>query len=109
MEVSVKLSPAQAYRVEQQIDGRAIPDRVEFTSQLQDAFGDHTFFVDAQGLHIVDAQGLHIVEPSASDEVGKVVILGKWANDEHTKLRLNEPTLTDTVVELGAPGDGDEE
>jgi hypothetical protein len=97
MEASVKLSPAQAHRVEQQIEGRAIPDRVAVTSQLQETFGDHTFFVDSEGLNIV--------EPSPADnEVGNVVRLGDWADDEHTKLRLNPPVPTNAVVELGAPG-----
>jgi hypothetical protein len=97
----VKLSPAQAHRVEQQIDGRAVPDPVALASQLQDTFGDHTFFIDSDGLNIV--------EPSQADtDVGNVVKLGEWADDEHTKLRLKAPTLTETVVEFGAPDDDDE-
>jgi hypothetical protein len=98
MEASMKLSPAQAQRVEQQIAGRAIPDRVAHSSQLMETFGDHTFFVDSDGLNIV--------EPAEVDgAMGSVVKLGEWTDDEHTKLRLNPPTRTEAVVELGAPGE----
>jgi hypothetical protein len=95
---AVKLSPAQAHRVELQIDGRAVPDPVALASQLQDAFGDHTFFVDSDGLNIV--------EPSpVGAEVGKVMQVGEWADDEHSKLRVHPPTPTETIVELGEPDD----
>jgi hypothetical protein len=73
----MKLSPAQVHRVQQQIDGRVIPNRHTLSPQLQRAFGNHTFFLDSEGLNIV--------EPSPADsQVGNVVKLASWADDDHT-------------------------
>jgi hypothetical protein len=102
MEVSVKLSPVQAHRVEQQIEAHAIPDHTGVATQLEETFGQHTFFVHADGLNIV--------EPLPDDaEAGNLVSLGEWADAEHTKLKLHRPVPTAATVEFGAPGEETDE
>jgi hypothetical protein len=98
----MKLSPAQVQRVQQQIDGQVIPARHALSPQLQRAFGNHTFFLDSEGLNIV--------EPSSADrQVGNVVKLASWADDAHTTLEPNPPESTPVVVQLGSAGtDGED-
>lgn len=94
----MKLSAAQANRVQQQIDCQVIPTRNALAPQLKQAFGDHTFFLDAEGLSIV--------EPSLSDgELGNVVKLANWADERHTTLAPTEPEPTPVVVQLGPPAE----
>src|SRR5215831_12770586 len=50
---SMKLSSELARRVEEQIEGEAIPEDHPLSPRLQNAFGDHTFFLSPDGLTIV--------------------------------------------------------
>ena len=60
----MKLTSAQVERTLGQIEARAIPDDHPVVSQLNSLFGDHTFFLDRNGLNIV--------EPAESAEAGIV-------------------------------------
>ena len=50
----MKLTSAQVERTLGQIEARAIPDDHPVVSQLNDLFGEHTFFLDSNGLNIVE-------------------------------------------------------
>jgi hypothetical protein len=98
----MKLSPAQVHRVQQQIGGQVISSRHALSPQLQRAFGNHTFFLDSEGLNIV--------EPSPADsQVGNVVKLASWVDDEHSTLEPNPPEPKPVVVQLGSPGTNGED
>jgi hypothetical protein len=94
----MKLSLAQVERVEEQYDGQIVPESHDVAPQLESLFGDHTFFLDSQGLNIV--------EPSPGDgHVGNVVNLANWTDEKHTMLAPHAPAPTDVVIELGEPID----
>jgi hypothetical protein len=100
----MKLSLAQVERVEEQYDGQMVPESHDVAPQLETLFGDHTFFLDSQGLNIV--------EPSPEDgHVGNVVNLANWTDEKRTMLAPHPPEPTNVVIELGEPIDdvGDEE
>ena len=98
----MKLSPVQVERVEEHIDGQVIPETHASSPQLETVFGNHTFFLDSEGLSIV--------EPSSEDEhLGSIVKLANWTDDRRTTLAPHPPQPTPVVVDLEATGEIDEE
>jgi len=87
-------------------DVYAIPEDNRTAARLTEVFGDHTFFVDRDGLHIVEA-----LETQGSDRgpVGKVVKLARWKDKECTTLAPQKPVATDVIVLLGNPQQDDDE
>ena len=93
----MKLTSAQVERTLVQFDAQAIPDSHPVVPQLNDLFGDHTFFLDSNGLNIV--------EPA--DEVpragaARVVNVANWSDANLTSLAPHDPEPTDAIVEIGA-------
>ena len=50
----MKLNSAQLERTLGQFEARPIPDDHPLIPQLNDLFGEHTFFLDRRGLNIVE-------------------------------------------------------
>ena len=50
----MKLNSAQVERTLSQFQGEAIPDNHPAVPQLNNVFGEHTFFLDRNGLNIVE-------------------------------------------------------
>ncbi len=96
----MKLNAVQLRKVEEQFGVEAIPEEDPVTSDLKEAFGDHTFFLDADGLNIVELK----VFPESS--IGNVVKVASWSSDEQTKLLSHEPEVLPITVDLesGEPG-----
>lgn len=92
----MKLTSAQVERTLGQIEAQAIPDDHPVICQLNHLFGEHTFFLDGNGLNIVEPAG------SADAEVqsAKIVNLASWNDDNG--LEPHEPKPTDIVIVLGA-------
>jgi hypothetical protein len=49
----VKLSTAMVQRTLDQFEARALPENHPAIATLNQVFGEHTFFIDDQGLNIV--------------------------------------------------------
>ncbi len=91
----MRLTEKQIQGMAPQIGAQAVPDSHPATPQLTQAFGDHTFFVNDDGLEILEtaevdggAPGVHVVR------------LASWADAEHTRLAPHPPQVMDVVVEL---------
>lgn len=93
----MKLSTAQIRHAMPQIEAQAIPDNHPAVQELKGVFGDHTFFLDQEGLHVVE-----MGEPAGAGGLANVVNLASWADEERTALKLHKPEVTDTVVEIVA-------
>ena len=93
----MKLAAAMVARTLDQYDAKVIPESHPAATQLSKRFGDHTFFIDKDGLSIV--------EPVETDEPGQttgvVVNLATWSDTERSALEPHTPETTDVVVELG--------
>jgi hypothetical protein len=63
--------------------------------QLNDLFGEHTFFLDRNGLNIVEPAE---AAAGAAAQSAKVVNLANWSDDDSTGLELHEPETTDIVI-----------
>ena len=92
----MKLNSAQLERTLGQFEARAIPDDHPVIPQLNDLFGEHTFFLDRNGLNIVEPAEA----AGAASQSAKVVNLGSWSDDDPTGLELHEPEATDIVITL---------
>jgi hypothetical protein len=93
----MKLSAARIERTLTQIDAEAIPDDHPAMPQLSKLFGEHTFFLDSNGLNIVEP-----TEPTtAVDLSGQVINLASWSDGEPAQLEPHPPEPTDVVVTLG--------
>jgi hypothetical protein len=92
----MKLNSAQVERTLSQFQAEAIPDDHPVVRQLNDLFGEHTFFLDSSGLNIVEPAG---AEPSGTQSA-KVINLANWSEANPTRLEPHEPEFTDVVVVL---------
>ncbi|MGH7014357.1 MAG: hypothetical protein ACREEL_09435 [Stellaceae bacterium] len=86
-------------------DAEVVPEDNPAIEQLNQLFGEHTFFLDGDGLHIV--------EPTASTAggtpMGVVIKLASWRDARRTSLKPQPPEPTDVVIALAPDGiDADE-
>jgi hypothetical protein len=100
---AMKLTSQQIEQAVGQIGAEPIPSDHPAVPQLNKVYGDHTFFLDAEGLNIVEAAE----EPTeAGTQMGQVVKIASWTDAKQTMLSPHEPELTDVVVELEAEEPG---
>src|SRR6516162_3290643 len=91
----MKLNSAQVQQTLGQFEARVIPDEDPVIAQLNELFGEHTFFLDRNGLNIVEPTE---ATAGAVAESAKVVNLASWSDDDPTGLELHEPEATDIVI-----------
>ena len=92
----MRLTSEQVERTLNQFEAQAIPDDHPVAAQLNDLFGDHTFFLDSTGLNVVEP-----TDATEEGETGKVVNLANWADESLTRLAPHPPEVTEIVVVLG--------
>lgn len=81
-------------------DAEVVPDDNPAMPQLNQLFGDHTFFLDGDGLHIVEP----VTAASSGTPMGVVVKLASWRDARRTSLKAHPPEPTDVVVALVMDG-----
>ena len=93
----MKLSSKQTELTAGQIGALAVPVDHPVIPQLNRIYGDHTFFLDKEGLEI-----LEVVEPviASAAPSAMVVKLASWSDAKRTTLAAHEPEATDTIVIL---------
>ena len=90
----MRLTAEQVERTLHQFDAQPIPDDHPVVEQLNDMFGDHTFFLDSHGLSVVEP-----TEPEAG--TATVINIADWSDEDLTRLAPHPPQRTDVVVVLG--------
>jgi len=65
---------------------------------LVDAFGEHTFFIDADGLNVVEPP-----HPDGEGSSGVVVKVASWT-DDGGGLQVHEPEVLPLTVDLDPEG-----
>jgi hypothetical protein len=94
----MKLSPQAVEQTLTQFEAQALPENHPAVAQLNQLFGEHTYFLDGNGLHIVEP-----AEATDADaEKGVVVKLASWSDSSRTSLAPHPPESTDVVVVLKA-------
>jgi hypothetical protein len=102
----MKLNTAQVARTVSQLEIEAIPEDHPLIPKLNQLFGDHTYFVDGNGLSIVEPAAADDLEISDPDGIGTgvVVNLANWTESNPPKLEVHEPEVTESMVALGTNG-----
>jgi hypothetical protein len=101
----MKLTSAQVERTLSQFKAEALPDNHPVVPQLNNLFGEHTFFLDSHGLNIVEpteAAGTGTEAVEAATQRAEVVNIANWSSGNPTTLKPHEPEPTDVIVTLGA-------
>jgi hypothetical protein len=94
----MKLTSAQIERTLSQFEAQAIPESHPVLTPLNELFGDHTFFIDSDGLSIVEP----IDGPAPRrTQAARVVSVANWSDESLANLAAHEPEPTDAIVELG--------
>ena len=89
----MKLSEQQIQQVEGQTDAKAISEDHTAVAELESHFGEHTFFLDDDGLHVWEC-------PSDSDaETSKLVgvRLATWSDEKRDTLVRHAPAPTKVI------------
>jgi hypothetical protein len=90
----MRLNSTQVKQTLSQFDAQVLPDDHPAVSQLNNLFGDHTFFLDTGGLKVLEPAEA----PETAAEGGEVVSLADWSDATLTSLRPHEPEMTGLVV-----------
>jgi hypothetical protein len=92
----MKLNSAQVEQTLTQFKAEVIPDDHPLVPKLNEVFGDHTFFLDRNGLNVVEPNE----STQAGAPAGTVVNLANWSDEHLTSLAPHEPEPTAVVVLL---------
>jgi len=93
----MKLNSAQVEQTLTQFQAQVIPEDHPLVLQLNELFGDHTFFLDGNGLNVVEpSESAH----ADASPAGTVVNLANWTDAELTRLAPHEPVPTEVIVIL---------
>ena len=98
----MKLTSALVDRTLNQFEAQVIPENHPVVPQLNSLFGEHTFFLNGDGLSIVEVSGA----TDAGAETAQVIKIAGWNDDERTSLVPHEPEPTEVVVVLDVKPDG---
>jgi hypothetical protein len=92
----MKLNDTQMQEVSKQTGLKPIPDDNPAAPRLQERFGEHTFYLDANGLYIWEP----IDDADGANEPAAAVMLAAWEGEDKQALKPTEPTRSQVVVEL---------
>jgi hypothetical protein len=90
----MKLTSTWVDQTQDQFKVEVVPDTHPVVQQLNEVFGQHTFFLGRDGLHIVEP-----AEPAQDGfESGDVVKLARWGDEKKNTLEPHEPEVVGVVV-----------
>jgi hypothetical protein len=92
----MKMNSAQIEQTLHQLDAEAIPAGHPMMPQLERIFGEHTYFLDGNGLSIIEP----VETEKNTARRGVVVNIASWTDANAEALRPHEPESTDLVVDL---------
>jgi hypothetical protein len=90
----MKLDSAQVNQTLSQIHAEVLPEDHPLVTRLANVFGDHTFFLDENGLKVLEPAD----EQETQMQSGEVVSLADWSDATLTSLRTHAPEPTGVIV-----------
>jgi hypothetical protein len=93
----MKLAEANIQKALNQLNVKAVPAGHPMEAKFCETFGEHTFFLDAEGLSVIEPVGT----VSEEQPTGQVVKLASWLDTKYTQLMVQEPEFTETFIVLG--------
>ena len=92
----MKLSALHSAQTARQLGFWEVPETHPANPSLCEFFGDHTFFLDSEGLSIVEPN-----EPENAVDLARIVKLATWADETRTELAPHPRADTGLVFTLG--------
>jgi len=92
----MKLNSAQIDKTLHQFDAEPIPADHPAVAKLQWLFGEHTYFLNSEGLNIVEP----VEDEQNKGRRGVVVNLANWIDERAESLKPHKPVPTELVVDL---------
>ena len=92
----MKLNSTQVKQTLSQFPAEVLPDNHPAVAQLNNLFGDHTFFLDGSGLNVLEPAET----PEMEVQTGEIVSLASWSDETLTSLKPHEPEPTGVVILL---------
>lgn len=96
----MKLNADQIDAVKHQTNIDPLPEGNADVDQLKSHFGDHTFYLDMNGLHVLEP----VKDADVEGEPAAVVKIAHWTDEEKTALAPQSPEVTGSVVKLSVDG-----
>jgi hypothetical protein len=101
----MKLNMAQLERTVDQLQAQALPDNHPLIPQLNRLYGDHTYFLNGDGLNIVEPADNALDIPAKQvSAMGVVFNVAYWTDSNPPKLEAHEPEITENTVSLATDG-----
>jgi len=102
----MRLNTTQVERTLSQMNAQVLPDDHPAVAQLTNLFGDHTFFLDENGLKVLEPAGVpkegvqsgEVAGDVAGEVAGEVVSLADWTDATLTSLKPHAPEPTGAVI-----------
>ena len=94
----MKLTDAQAEKIKSQFGAEPLPGEEPAVDQLKEAFGEHTFYLDANGLVIFEP-----VEEQP--DAARAVVVAVWTDEKKEQLAGIQPQATQTVIDFAGAND----
>jgi hypothetical protein len=91
----MKLTSPRSAHAAHQIDAWVVPEDHPANQSLSETFGEHTFFLDGEGLSVVEPRGR---TADGAVELARVVRLAAWVDEERTGLAPHTPQETEFLV-----------
>ena len=98
----MKLTPTQIAATRDAIAANALPEDHPVMGQLEEAFGEHTFFIDQNGLSVFVDQDEVPAEVDLPDGDPRLVLIAAWTDETRQALGAVQPV--DTGVTLPQTG-----
>ena len=92
----MRLDQEKALKIHEETGAIPVPDDHETIDQLNQYFGDHTFFVSSEGLVIWEP-----LSESADEERFVGFLIASWKDDESSNLEVHTPKSLDRIINLG--------
>lgn len=94
----MRLNAEQIQQAIEQLEAQPIPKGHWIMPHLERRFGEHTYFIGKNGLHIVEPA----VGDAADSRRGVVVSLATWTGETSANLEPHDPEPTALVIEIDA-------
>lgn len=99
----MKLTDNQVAIAKTAIGADPIPTDHPAMDQLEQAFGEHTFYLDQNGLLVFEPDSEPLEAPEAQ-EAARLVLIAAWSDDSRQELGAVQPHPTNVVVDLADGG-----
>ncbi|MFX4220523.1 MAG: hypothetical protein ACMVO3_05785 [Thalassobaculum sp.] len=96
----MKLTTDQTAAVQRQTGADPLPEDNPAIGQLQEIFGEHTFYVAEQGLVVPEPMPDEETEEAVTDDPVEFLLVAIWAGEDRQSLQPIEPQRTGIKLEL---------